>query len=81
VSIETKISKGYQTVIPSQIRKELNIDANDIMAWELKENGKVEINFRKKMSIYDVTGIVKGDPKHPTDAVKLKKKMSRGEKP
>jgi len=44
----THLYKGFQTVVPSQIRKKLNLDLNYILEWDISENGKVEVEFRKK---------------------------------
>jgi AbrB family looped-hinge helix DNA binding protein len=71
----TKISNGFQTVVPSEIRKLFDIGPGDILEWKPTETG-AEIIFRKKISFQDVAGMVKGKP---TDAVKLKKKLQRGE--
>ncbi|MDO8869562.1 MAG: AbrB/MazE/SpoVT family DNA-binding domain-containing protein [Methanobacteriaceae archaeon] len=71
----TKLSNGFQTVVPSEIRKIFDIGPGDILEWKPTENG-AEIKFRKKVSFQDVAGMVKGEP---TDAVELKKKLQRGE--
>ncbi|MDP1552790.1 MAG: AbrB/MazE/SpoVT family DNA-binding domain-containing protein [Methanobacteriaceae archaeon] len=71
----TKISNGFQTVVPSEIRKLFDIGPGDILEWKPTENG-AEIIFRKKVSFQDVAGMVKVEP---TDAVELKKKLQRGE--
>ncbi len=73
---ETKISKGLQTVVPSEIRKKFDVGPGDIIEWKPTKKG-AEIMFRKKVSFEDIAGIIDG-PK--TDAVKLKKKVQRGEK-
>jgi len=73
---ETKISKGFQTVVPSDIRKKFDVNPGDIVKWEITEEG-AKVSFRKKVTIEDIIGIVKG-PK--TDAVELKKRVQRGEK-
>ncbi|MGZ7116749.1 MAG: AbrB/MazE/SpoVT family DNA-binding domain-containing protein [Methanobacterium sp.] len=74
MSSETKISKGFQTVVPSKIRKKFDIGPGDIIEWKPTKNG-AEISFRKKVSFEDIAGIIEG-PK--TDAVELKKKVQRG---
>lgn len=79
MSTETRVYETNQTTIPSQIRKKFDIQPNDIVLWEELEDG-VKITFKKKISIYDVTGIVEGNSKNPTNAVKLKKIVGRGEK-
>lgn len=78
ITLETKIYDKYQTVIPSEIRKKLNLSPSDIVEWSLMDDGSVSLNFRKKMSLDDIIGII--ETKEPTNAVKLKKMASRGEK-
>ncbi|GAA5819669.1 MAG: conserved hypothetical protein [Methanobrevibacter sp. CfCl-M3] len=73
----TNIYKGYQTVVPSKIRKQLNLDLNHVIEWNIKENGKVEVAFRKKTSFMDLKAIVSS--KNSTDSVELQRKMRRGE--
>lgn len=73
---ETKISKGFQTVVPSDIRKKFDVGPGDILEWKPTEEG-AEVRFRKKVTIDDIFGIVDGPE---TNAVELKKKLQRGEK-
>jgi AbrB family looped-hinge helix DNA binding protein len=74
---ETKISKGFQTVVPSEIRKRFNVGPGDVMEWITTTEG-VKIRFRKKVSLLDIAGI--GKTKEKTNAVELKKRAQRGEK-
>jgi AbrB family looped-hinge helix DNA binding protein len=74
---KTKISKGFQTVVPAEVRNMFDVGPGDILEWIPTENG-VEVKFRKKLSLWDIAGIVKTDEK--TDAVELKKRVQRGEK-
>jgi AbrB family looped-hinge helix DNA binding protein len=74
---ETKISKGFQTVVPAEIRKNFNVGPGDIMEWTTTKDG-VNIKFRKKVSLLDIAGIV--DTEDETDTVELKKRVQRGEK-
>ncbi|MBU4536270.1 MAG: AbrB/MazE/SpoVT family DNA-binding domain-containing protein [Euryarchaeota archaeon] len=76
ITSETKISKGFQTVVPAHIRKKFDVGPGGILEWKPTEKG-AEIKFRKKVTIDDIYGICDG-PK--TDAVALKKKVQRGEK-
>lgn len=73
---ETKISRGFQTVVPSEIRKKFDVGPGDVLEWKPTENG-AEIKFRKKVSFDDILGMIDGPE---TDAVELKKKVQRGEK-
>lgn len=74
---ETKISRGFQTVVPSEIRKKMGIGPTDIVKWKLN-NDKITVEFRKEPTFEDICGIIDTDVR--TDAVKLKKMAQRGEK-
>lgn len=76
MALETKISKGFQTVVPSDIRKKFDVGPGDILEWKPTKEG-AEVRFRKKVTIDDIFGIADGPE---TDAVELKKKLQRGEK-
>jgi bifunctional DNA-binding transcriptional regulator/antitoxin component of YhaV-PrlF toxin-antitoxin module len=65
----TKLSNGFQTVVPSEIRKKFDIGPGDVIEWKPTENG-AEITFRKKVNFQDIAGMVKGEP---TDAVDSRK--------
>lgn len=71
---ETKISKGFQTVVPVEIRKKFNVSPGDVLEWIPKEEC-VELKFRKKVTIEYILGMVEGPE---TDAVELKKKAQSG---
>lgn len=76
--IETKIYRGSQTVVPSAIKKALNVDDDCIVQWNLNEKKQiVEVSFRKKRSLSEIIGIIDDDG---TDSVEIKKKIAEGEK-
>jgi len=70
---ETKISKGFQTVIPSKIRKIYKINAGDILDWTDTEDG-ILVQPRKKRTLQDITGLIKTEG----DAVESKKIVQKG---
>ncbi|MBC2700495.1 MAG: AbrB/MazE/SpoVT family DNA-binding domain-containing protein [ANME-2 cluster archaeon] len=70
---ETKVSKGYQTVVPSKIRKARNIIPGDILEWTDTKNG-ILVHPRKKRTLEDITGLIKSEG----DAVEAKKKVQMG---
>ncbi len=70
---ETKVSKGYQTVVPSKIRKAHNIIPGDILEWTDTNNG-ILVRPRKKRTLEDITGLVRSEG----DAVGSKKKVQMG---
>ena len=55
----TKMYKNKQTIIPSQIRDKFDVDENTIIEWGVDEFGEPKINFRKKVTLKDVAGMVK----------------------
>ena len=69
----TKIYKNFQTSIPKEVREVFNVDEKTIVEWGINENGKSEVNFRKKVELEDIIGIVKTDD--VTDSVLLKKEV------
>ena len=73
----SNLYKGFQTVVPSKIRKKLDLDLNHVLEWDINENGKVEIEFRKKTSFMDLNGLVSSKMQH--DSVKLQRKIRSGE--
>jgi len=74
----TKLYNGFQTVVPSKIRKKLNLDLDYIVEWNISDDNKVEIEFRKKTDFLDLVGMVSS--KDNTDSVKLQRKLRNGEK-
>lgn len=76
MTCETKLSKGFQTVVPSYIREKFDVNLGDILEWKTTKKG-AEVRFHKKVTIKDVFGIVGGIK---TDAVELKKRVQIGEK-
>ena len=73
---KTKISKGFQTVVPSKIRKKMGILPGDITEWRETSEGII-VTFRKKVTIDDITGFIK---EVESNAVEAKKKVQKGEK-
>lgn len=75
--VYTKLYKGYQTVVPAEIRKELNLSIDDVLEWST-EDGKMIIEIKRQRPISDLSEFeIKTDV--PTDAVELKKRSGRGE--
>jgi len=69
----TKIYKNFQTSIPKEVRERFGVDKDTIVEWGIDENGKPEINFRKKVKVEDIIGFIKVDEK--TNSVDLKKEL------
>jgi len=70
---KTKISEGYSTVLPAEIRKALNLTPGDILQWHV-DDGIITIQPRKKMTLTGICGIVSAGG----DAVNDKKKVQSG---
>ena len=71
----TKISKAFQTVVPSEFRKKYGIRPNDIIEWIDTQDG-IKLNIRKKITDEDIVGTLTGDFSY--DSVKLKKMYNKG---
>ena len=73
MTVTTKIYENYQTAIPSEIRKKLNIDKTYLVEWSINEKGEPEIRFRKKSNWKDIEGIIELEDK--TNSVTLKREL------
>ena len=51
--------------------QQFDIDEKTIVEWGINDKGEPEVNFRKKVELTDIIGIVKTD--EVTDSVELKK--------
>ena len=69
----SKVQSNYQTTIPKEIRKNYNIDHDTVVEWYINDNGKPEINVRKKRNIKDLAGAFSTDEK--TNSVELKRSL------
>ncbi|MDR1820648.1 MAG: hypothetical protein LBR15_10450 [Methanobrevibacter sp.] len=74
--ITTKLYNRYQTVIPSEIRKKIDVNPDSIVEWKINEKGKVELDFRKKVTEEDIIGLIKEDL--PYNSVETKKRSAKG---
>ena len=72
---KTKVSKGYQVVVPASIRKEHAIQPGDELVWESREEG-IRVVPRKRLKWKDIAGMVD----YPGDAVEAKRRVQRGGK-
>lgn len=70
----TKVSKGYQTVVPAELREAYGISPGDRLVW-MEEKGEIKIRVRKKKTLKDIVGMISVGG----DAVKAKKMAQRGE--
>jgi AbrB family looped-hinge helix DNA binding protein len=70
---KTKISKGFQTVVPSAVREAFDVEPGDYVEWTAGQDGLV-VRFRKRTRLRDLTGV----GSVPADAVAVKKRVQRG---
>ena len=77
ILVYTRLYKGFQTVVPSEIRKELDLSMDDLLDWSI-EDGKMIIEIKRQRPISDLSKFVIKDTE-TSDAVELKKKAGRGE--
>ncbi|MDO8871839.1 MAG: AbrB/MazE/SpoVT family DNA-binding domain-containing protein [Methanoregula sp.] len=71
---KTKISEGYSTVLPAEIRKALDLNPGDVLQWDV-EDGLITIKPRKKMTLTGICGVISNGG----NAVNDKKKIQSGE--
>jgi AbrB family looped-hinge helix DNA binding protein len=74
--IRTKISKGYQVVVPAELRKQFGIAEGDEVLWISSDQG-VTTKFRKKPTITNIIAL--GGSGRKQDSVTLKRKIQKGE--
>lgn len=72
----TSIYDKFQTVIPAEIRKEFNLDKSYKIEWRIKDDGKVELEFIKELTLDDMVGRYTAN--EPIDAVELKHDFKNG---
>jgi len=73
----TNIYNRFQTVIPKEIRNKIGINKEHIIEWNINDNGKVELTFRKKLTTKDMIG--RYTTKKSINATEELKKIERGE--
>lgn len=55
--IKTKLSKGYQTVLPSEIREKLNAEPGDEIIWSIIGED-VSIRLKKRIPINSIKNLI-----------------------
>ena len=71
----TKVSKGYLTVVPKDIRRASGILEGDILEWALEED-RIVVRARRRRTIDDIIGL----GSHGGDAVEDKRRVARGQR-
>ncbi|TLZ75873.1 MAG: AbrB/MazE/SpoVT family DNA-binding domain-containing protein [Methanobacteriota archaeon] len=69
----TKVSKGYLTVVPREIRKASDVREGDVLEWSL-EGDKIVVRPRHLRTIDDVVAVFSNGG----DAVASKRDVQRG---
>ena len=72
----TSIYDKFQTVIPAEIRKEFNLDKSYKIEWKINDEGKVELEFIKKLTFDEMVG--RYTAVNPIDSVELKNDFKNG---
>ena len=75
--IITSIYDKFQTVIPVEIRNEFDLDKSYKIQWKINDNGNVELEFFRELSLEDMIGKYKA--KEPMDCVELKHDFKNNE--
>ncbi len=74
--IRTRISKGYQIVVPSELRKRYDVSVGDEVLWEISNKG-VSVQLHKKPSLANIVAL--GHSGKKASSVELKKRIQKGE--
>ena len=62
--------------LPAEIRKEFNLDKSYKIKWKINDDGKVELEFIKELTLDDMVG--RCAAKEPTNALQLKNEFKNG---
>ena len=74
--IRTRISKGYQVVVPSEIRRQYGVVEGDEVLWIASDKG-VTTEFRKRPNLMNIMALGRSGAK--ADSVALKKRIQKGD--
>ena len=69
----SKVQCNYRTTISKDIRKNFKIDQYTIIEWSINDDGKSELNFRRKKSLKELKGLINLD--HETNSTELKNEL------
>lgn len=76
VKVRTKISKGFQVVVPSALRRQYKLEAGDEVIWGIRDE-EVVAEFHKRPSLDNVVSLGRSGTR--SSAVELKKRIQKGE--
>lgn len=74
--IRTKISKGFQVVVPSALRRQYKLEAGDEVIWGIRDE-EVVAEFHKRRSLDNIVSL--GSSGTKSGALELKKRIQKGE--
>ena len=75
MSSKSKISKGFLTVIPKEVRRKVSLKEGDMIEWSVKGE-TIRVLPYKKVGIDDIVAIAS----HGGDAVVSKKEIQAGKR-
>ena len=70
---KSKVSKGFLTVVPKEVRRASQVQEGDILEWSV-EGDKIVVRPRRRRTLDDITGLIA----HGGDAVASKRRAQRG---
>jgi len=72
---KTKISKGYLTVVPKEVRRVSRIQEGDFLEWSF-EDDRIVVRPRRPKTLDDIVGLISVGG----DAVEAKRRLQRAER-
>jgi bifunctional DNA-binding transcriptional regulator/antitoxin component of YhaV-PrlF toxin-antitoxin module len=73
MSSESRVSKGYLTVVPKAIRSATGVAAGDRLTWTIEE-GRIVVIPRRVRALHELKGLIA----HGGNAVTDKRRVQRG---
>lgn len=74
--IRTRISKGFQVVVPSELRRRYEVSVGDEVLWEISKRG-ISVQLKKRPSLIGIIALGRSGTK--SSSVKLKKSVQKGD--
>ncbi len=76
LKIRTRISKGFQVVVPAELRKQYKLGVGDEVVWGVGDR-VVTTEFRKKPSLLNIVALGRSGTRG--SSVELKKRTQKGD--
>ncbi len=74
MAAESRVSRGFLTVVPKAIRRAVKVGAGDKLTWTV-EGERIVVVPRRAKALQDITGLIS----HGGDAVASKRRVQRGQ--